>query len=114
LVSKLAEILAEKSVNQNELSRILSLLFTTTHGSGESIGDFFHLIGSSFSLIVNPIIAGLELFSSSSDWRTRVVCNSAIAQLVLENQSKISSNVQHCMEFLLSANLDSFFFNTIS
>lgn len=39
--------------------------------------------------MVIAIIAGLELFSASEDWRIRSVCNAAISQLVLENQVKV-------------------------
>jgi hypothetical protein len=39
--------------------------------------------------MVFPVISGLEVFSTASDWRLRSVCNSAIAQLIIENQVKI-------------------------
>jgi hypothetical protein len=89
-LSKLSEILADRPVNQSDLSRILSLLLTTELGYAESVGPLFHLIGSSFALMVMPIIAGLEVVSTNNDWRTRAVCTSAITQLILENQAKIT------------------------
>lgn len=39
--------------------------------------------------MVIAIIAGLEIFSISNDWRLRSVCNSAIAQIIIENQVKV-------------------------
>jgi hypothetical protein len=39
--------------------------------------------------MVIAIIAGLEIFSVSNDWRLRSVCNSAIAQIIMENQVKV-------------------------
>ena len=51
-----------------------------------AVHELFHHIGSSLSIMVIAVVAGLEIFHTCPDWTARGICNSALARLVFENE----------------------------
>lgn len=50
----------------------------------------FKYIGPAFNLIAMPLLAGLELFQSSSDWKTRTIATAAMSQILWESKESLT------------------------
>ncbi|KAI9005894.1 armadillo-type protein [Gaertneriomyces semiglobifer] len=65
----------------------VSLSFQTDdRGYYSAVQELFHLIGAPLSLMAVALVAGLECFYTCPDWGVRGVCNTALAQIVFENE----------------------------
>ncbi|KAI8922787.1 armadillo-type protein [Entophlyctis helioformis] len=85
LIYQLANIL-DRTLVEKDLEPILMGLETDDKGYYTCVHELFQLTGTSFSVMVIAMVAGLECFHSASDWRVRGICNAALARLVFENE----------------------------
>eukprot|EP00842_Homolaphlyctis_polyrhiza_P003152 jgi/Hompol1/3838/HPOL_003403-RA len=85
LVYQLASI-CDRTLVEKDLETILMSLETDDKGYYTCVDDFFKLCGSSFSIMVLAMVAGLECYYDSLDWHVRGICYAAMARLVLENE----------------------------
>jgi PIN domain nuclease of toxin-antitoxin system len=84
-LAKLADLLNPQNlILQGDLSLIISDI-RTGHGNQNTVLNFFTLLGSRYSIMVVPIISGLECYQSYADWKIRSTCNVALSTLILEH-----------------------------
>ncbi|KAL2913671.1 hypothetical protein HK105_206831 [Polyrhizophydium stewartii] len=96
LVYQLAS-LCDRTLVEKDLEAILMGLETDDKGYYSCVHSLFQLAGSSFSVMVIALVAGLECFYSSPDWRVRGICNAALARLVFENQQTFLEEDHHIL-----------------
>ena len=54
------------------------------------MANLFKHIGPNLSIMAMPLLSGLELFQSSTDWKTRTITTSAIAQILWESKENLT------------------------
>ncbi|KAJ3033939.1 hypothetical protein HK097_004674, partial [Rhizophlyctis rosea] len=87
LLFQLATIFDRKVADQQKKLEKVTLAFQTDDkGYYTAVHELFHHIGSSLSIMVIAVVAGLEIFHTCPDWTARGICNSALARLVFENE----------------------------
>ncbi|KAJ3064614.1 hypothetical protein HDU98_011984, partial [Podochytrium sp. JEL0797] len=92
LIVALAKILGQKlapgTTQEKYSEQIASVtlgLMMTERDYHTSIHELFHLVGSSFTAMAIPLVAGLEAFFMCLDASVRGICISALTRIVFEN-----------------------------
>lgn len=82
LLVNITNILNEKNpIPEKDLAVILSDL--QIHGELDSVSKYFNLLGNRFSIMLVPLISGLECYQCCHDWKVRSAANIALSVLIL-------------------------------
>ena len=100
-IVQLAEIVQDKSltsapfINQFETIDLGTLCNSQADlplGYAQCVSNLFHHVGPNFSLFAIPLLAGLEIYQTHSNWTISTICTSAISQILWECKDKLNSN----------------------
>ncbi|KAJ3335497.1 hypothetical protein HDU91_002172, partial [Kappamyces sp. JEL0680] len=108
---QMAELLTGKTFNTGS---VLNEFETADLGYTQGVTHLFKILGNSYALLVMPLIAGLELYQASSDWRSRSIVTAAIAQLLWEHKDKLGPKERQSVIWNLYFSLGTYTFDSVA
>ena len=79
-------------------------------GYAQCVANLFRYVGPSYSLFAMPLLAGLEMYQTHTDWKISTICTSAISQILWECKDKLKpqdkTSVIWALFFALGAKIE--------